>query len=57
MAMAYAQLGEIDLALTRLEEAYEARDFWMVWLKVQPEFDALRAEPRFQRLLRKVHPE
>jgi serine/threonine-protein kinase len=55
MAMAYAQLGEIDLALTRLEEAYEARDFWMVWLKVQPEFDPLRAEPRFQRLLRQVH--
>lgn len=53
LAMAYAQLGAIDLALTRLEEAYEARDFWMVWLKVQPEFDPLRAEPRFQRLLRK----
>jgi tetratricopeptide (TPR) repeat protein len=55
LALAYAQLGAIDLALTRLEEAYEARDFWMVWLKVQPEFDPLRAEPRFQRLLRKVH--
>ena len=55
LAMTYAQLGEINLALTRLEEAYEARDFWMVWLKVQPEFDPLRAEPRFQRLLRKVH--
>ena len=57
LAMAYAQLGAIDLALTRLEEGYESRDFWMVWLKVQPELDPLRAEPRFQRLLRKVHPE
>jgi serine/threonine-protein kinase len=55
LAMAYAQLGEIDRALARLEEAYEARDFWMIWLKVQPELDPLRAEPRFQRLLRKVH--
>ena len=52
--MAYAQLGAIDLALTRLEEAYEPRDFWMVWLKVQPEFDPLRAEPRVQRLWRSV---
>jgi serine/threonine-protein kinase len=55
LAMAYAQLGETNLALTRLEEACEARDFWMVWLKVQPELDPLRGEPRFQRLLRTVH--
>lgn len=37
-----AAIGEIDIALDRLEEAYEARGFWMVWLKVQPELDSLR---------------
>ena len=55
LAMAYAGIGEIDVALSRLEEAYEARDFWMIWLKVQPELDPLRADPRFRELLRKAH--
>lgn len=52
--MAYAAIGESDLALARLEEAYEARDFWIVWLKVQPELDPLRGDARFQQLLHKV---
>lgn len=57
LAMAYAAIGELDSAIARLEEAYDTRDFWMVWLKVQPELDPLRADARFQALLRKVHPE
>jgi tetratricopeptide (TPR) repeat protein len=55
VAMGYAAIGEIDAALSRLEEAYEARDFWMIWLKVQPELDPLRADARFHELLRKLH--
>jgi len=55
LAMGYAAIGEIDVALSRLEEAYEARDFWMIWLKVQPELDPLRADARFHELLRKLH--
>jgi predicted Zn-dependent protease len=54
LAMAYAAIGENDIALARLEEAYDARDFWMVWLRVQPELDPLRGDPRFQELLRKM---
>ncbi|MCC7034658.1 MAG: tetratricopeptide repeat protein [Acidobacteria bacterium] len=57
LAMAYAAIGETESALARMQEAYTARDFWMVWLKVQPELDPLRDDPRFQALLRKVHPE
>jgi Tfp pilus assembly protein PilF len=54
LAMAYAAIGEHDVALTRLEEAYDVRDAWMMWLRVQPEFDSLRGSVRFQELLRKV---
>jgi len=53
--MAYTRLGEIDTAFARLQEAYEERDFWMVWLGVQPELDPLRADPRYHALLRQVN--
>jgi serine/threonine-protein kinase len=47
-------LGEKDEALDRLENCYEEQD-WYCWsLKVYPLFDPLRAEPRFQALLKKV---
>jgi serine/threonine-protein kinase len=55
LAMAYAAIGERESALARLEEAYAARDFWMVWLNVQPELDPLRDDPRFQALVQNVH--
>jgi tetratricopeptide (TPR) repeat protein len=55
LAMAYTRLGEINTAFARLEEAYEERDFWMVWLGVQPELDPLRVDPRYHALLRRVN--
>lgn len=44
-------LGERDEAARGLERALGERAPWMVFLQVEPCFDALRAEPRFRRLV------
>jgi eukaryotic-like serine/threonine-protein kinase len=54
IASAYIALGDKDQALGWLEKAYEVRTFYLTWLKVDPEFDSLHSEPRFQDLLRRV---
>ena len=54
-AYAYLGLGEKDQALTWLERAYEDRDELMVYIKAEPTWDALRSEPRFQALLRRMN--
>ncbi len=45
IAMVYIGLGEKDQAFAALEEAYQARSWYMTWLKVAPEFDSLRSDP------------
>jgi hypothetical protein len=37
-----------------LEQAYDNRDQWMLYLKVDPHMDRLRTDPRFQDLVRRV---
>ncbi len=54
IAIIYAGLGDKNQALAWLEKAYEERDQWLLWLKVEPMVDSLRSEPRFQDLLRRV---
>ncbi|MDP9227351.1 MAG: protein kinase [Actinomycetota bacterium] len=54
LARTYASLGERDQALTWLEQTYDRGTGLVVYLKVHPQFDSLRGEPRFQRLLQKV---
>ncbi len=54
MAYVYAALGQADAAMRWLEKAYEARSPPMVFLKMDPRVDRLRADPRFQDLLRRV---
>jgi hypothetical protein len=53
-SMYYAQLGEKDQALALLEKAYEKLDGEMHTLKVNPRWDPLRDDPRFQDLLRRM---
>ncbi len=54
-AVVYAKLGEREQALDWLEKAYDERMRYVAYLNVTPFFDCLRAEPRFQRLLKRIH--
>jgi hypothetical protein len=44
-------LGETDAALDELQHAYRFRNFNLVYLGVDPVYDPLRSQPRFQQLL------
>ena len=54
LATVYMGLGEKEQALSLLERAYAQRDLQLGYLGVDPHFDSLRSEPRFQELIRKV---
>jgi len=51
----YTRAGKTDEALDWLEKAYQARDQNMPYLGVDPIFDTLRDDPRYQALLRKMN--
>ena len=53
-ALVLAGLGEIERALVCLEQALRDRDGLLVYLKVEPMFDALRVSPGFHRLLERL---
>jgi eukaryotic-like serine/threonine-protein kinase len=52
LALIYCGLRDREQTLHWLEQAFEERFSWMVWLGGDPLFDWLRDEPRFQALLR-----
>jgi TolB-like protein/Tfp pilus assembly protein PilF len=52
---AYIGLGEKDEAMARLERAFEEHDQWMVDIKSYLAWDALRSDPRFQSLVRRMN--
>jgi serine/threonine-protein kinase len=54
-ALIYLGLRENSKAMDWLEKAYEGRSVWMCWLKVEPIYDPLRSDPRFQALYKKMN--
>jgi tetratricopeptide (TPR) repeat protein len=54
MTLAYVGVGDKDAALSSLEKAYAQRSNLLTALKVEPVYDPLRSDPRFQELLRHV---
>src|SRR5207244_1966931 len=54
IALIYNGLGERDEAFSWLERGFEQRDPKLVFLKVEPKWNNLRDDPRFQELLRRV---
>jgi tetratricopeptide (TPR) repeat protein len=55
VAIVYAGLGEHQKAMDWLEKAYRYRSNGLVFLKVDPDLDTLRSQPRFQDLQRRMH--
>jgi hypothetical protein len=55
MVYGYISIGDKEKAFTWLERAFEQRSNCLSSLKVDPIFDSLRGDPRFQDLLRRVH--
>jgi TolB-like protein/Tfp pilus assembly protein PilF len=53
-AVAYAGLGERDQALQWLEKSYQDHSSDVTYVKTEPRFDNLRADPRFGDLLRRI---
>jgi len=51
----YTMIGERGRALDELERARDANDFFLTFVKVDPAFDDLRSDARFQNLLRRMN--
>ena len=54
IAQIYAVLEDKDHAISRLEQAFKERDGQLTYMKVDPVFDEIRSDPRFQDLVRRI---
>ena len=54
VAAACLRVGERECAMESLEKAFHERDDLMINLNVDPAFDGIRSDPRFQDLVRRV---
>ena len=54
LALIYAGLGEKDHAIELLNQAFDERAERLVWLRVDPRFDKLRSDARFNDLLQRI---
>jgi TolB-like protein/DNA-binding winged helix-turn-helix (wHTH) protein/Tfp pilus assembly protein PilF len=55
IAELYVNLGKKDHAIEFLEKAYQARSHDMAFILVEPRFNSLHSDPRFQDLLRRMN--
>ncbi len=54
LAILYAAVGEREEAFASLEKSFAAHDLQLQYLGVDPAFDPIRADPRFQDLLLRI---
>lgn len=54
IALNYAELGDKDQAFVWLDKGYAEKSNLMVWIKVVPELDGLRSDPRYIALAKKI---
>ena len=51
----YAMLkGDRATALEWLEKSYQHHDYWMLFINVDPEYDPIRSDPRFQSIVHRL---
>ena len=54
LSLGYARLGEKEKALYWLEKAFESHTRDLIYMKVEPSYDPLRDDSRFQELLKRL---
>jgi TolB-like protein/Tfp pilus assembly protein PilF len=54
LAVFHARLGQTEQAVQRLQEAFESRDYSLLYLRTNPAFDVLRGHPVVVELMRRV---
>ena len=54
IALIYAGLDDKDQAFAWLNKAYEQRAFQLQWINLDPRWDNLRSDPRFEEILRRM---
>ena len=54
MLVIHLAIGPEERVFELLDQLYEERNDWLVWLKVSPELRPLRNHPRFKSLLRRI---
>lgn len=54
IASVYARLGDKEQTLNWLEKAYQQHDAYVVYLKIEPQFDSFRSDPRVVDLMRRI---
>ncbi|MEP6944677.1 MAG: winged helix-turn-helix domain-containing protein [Acidobacteriota bacterium] len=53
-AVIHAGSGDKEQAFVWLERAFHDRASLLIWINVEPQFDPLRADPRFQDLIQRI---
>ena len=54
LALVSFGLGKIDEGFEWLDKAFEVRDHWLCWIKVNSAFNPVRSDPRYIALLKKI---
>ena len=54
LALLYTRLGLADQAFQELERGLKERDPWLIYLNVEPFYDNIRGDPRFQEIVRSI---
>jgi tetratricopeptide (TPR) repeat protein len=54
LAQVYVRVGNLDGAIESLERAYQKREGALAWVNVEPSFQPLRSDARFQQIAARV---
>ena len=54
IALVHAGLGQNDAAFAALNNAFDERSNWLVWLRLDPRWNGLRSDPRFTQLVSRM---
>lgn len=54
LALAYTSINDLENALTWIERGQKSNAGWFIYMKIQPGFDPLRSNPRYQAAERRI---